>query len=141
MSHFNITKLEIIETVSSDAYKAAREANDEIVSHWDLTSLEQAQQVVDLFSEKEELMAVDKGEWVSPRFDIVRKPKVGDEVSMCFNGDYYPCGTIVKISDSMKLITTSTGKKFYRRKLTGVWLYSQTFGLIQGNHSKMNPEF
>ncbi|BES53148.1 hypothetical protein [Aeromonas phage phiWae14] len=140
MKHFNITKLEIIESVSSDAYKAAKEAGDIVVSRWDWKSLEQAEQVVELFSEKESLLAVDRGEWVSPRFDVVRMPQVGDEVSRSFNGDYYPEGTIVKISKSLQ-ITTSTGKTFYRRKKTGTWLYSKMWGLVQGHHNKWNPEF
>lgn len=137
--HFNLTTKAIL---NMNEFLAARSANtqDKIVNRWDFNTLADAQAVVDAFSE-DNLLAVDKGAWVSPRFDVIEMPKVGDEVSMGFNGDYYPVGTITNISSSLKVITTSTGKKFYRRKLTGQWLYSQTFTLIAGTHSKMNPEF
>ena len=54
-------------------------------------------------------MAVDRGAWISPQFDVVRKPQVGDKVSRAYNGDSYIVGTIVKISKTMKKITCSNG--------------------------------
>lgn len=140
MLHFNMNTKEIY-TNATDAMKA-READRThyIVSRWDFKSLENAQAIVDEFEGKN-LLAIDKGEWVSPRFDVIEMPKVGDEVSMTFNGDYYPCGTIVKISESLKTIKTSNGRVFWRKKLTGQWLYSKTFALVSGTHSKMNTEF
>lgn len=40
--------------------------------------------------------------------------QVGDEVSYGFNGDFYPCGDVEKITNNF--ITCSGGRKF-RRKL------------------------
>lgn len=69
-------------------------------------------------------------------------PKVGDEVSMTFNGDCYPCGTIARISPTLKVITTTDGKKFYRKgDDSGCWKYSGTFSLTPGHISRLNPEF
>jgi hypothetical protein len=70
-------------------------------------------------------------------------PEVGDEVSMGFNGDSYPVGTIAKISKTYNRITTSTGHKFTR---VGPTRWKQggkngTFTLTQGHVEKRNPHF
>lgn len=84
-------------------------------------------------------IAVDRGQGVSPRLDIILAPKVGDEVSKSFNGDTYPMGTITKISPSMHVITTSTGAKFYRQgKNSGTWAKG-SFYLIPGKVYEQNP--
>lgn len=84
-------------------------------------------------------IGVDRGASVSPRFDVIEAPAVGDVVSMGFNGDYYPCGKIVSISATMKKIVTDSGKAFYRRRQSGTWLYNGTFALIPGVHDERNP--
>lgn len=86
-------------------------------------------------------IATDAGQWVSPRYDVIDLPKVGAKVSYAFNGDYYPCGEIVSISKSLKLIVTSEGQKFYRVRETGCWKYNRTWSLVPGHVSKQNPEF
>lgn len=85
-------------------------------------------------------IATDSGESCSPRYDVIELPKLGDEVSKSFNGDYYPCGTVTSISPTFKKITTSSGETFYRRKDTGAWL-SGPFALIKGVESRLSPEF
>lgn len=114
----------------------------EWVSRWDWNSYEEVENIAKLASEfsGQKYLPVDCGEHVSPRFDIVKAPVIGEEVSQYFNGDSYPEGVVVKISESYKMITTSTGKKFYRRKLTGSWL-SQGWSLILGHHKELNPHF
>lgn len=84
-------------------------------------------------------IGIDNGASVSPRFDIIRAPKVGDEVSMGFNGDYYPQGKIKAISASLKVITLDNGKRFYRRHETARWVYKKTWTLIQGVKDERNP--
>lgn len=86
-------------------------------------------------------IATDAGEGCYPRFDVIQAPAVGDKVSYAFNGDYYPCGTIVSISKSMKLITTSTGRKFYRSRQSGSWLNGGMWSMVAGHISRLNPEF
>lgn len=86
-------------------------------------------------------IAIDNGTHVSPRYDVIKLPQVGDKVSYAFNGDYYPCGEIASISKSLRLIATTEGQKFYRRGETGVWKYNQTWALVAGHVSKLNPEF
>ena len=86
-------------------------------------------------------IVVDHGEWVSPQFDIIRAPAVGDEVSYAFNGDYSPCGEIVKISKTLKVITTSEGQKFYRKGNSGQWKYCRTWTLVRGHIERRNQHF
>jgi len=78
---------------------------------------------------------------VSPCRDIVTLPVVGDDVSYGFNGDFYPCGHITNISKSLRIITTSSGKKFWRKRQTGSWLNDGMWSLVRGTHNDRNPEF
>lgn len=92
----------------------------------------------------EKYLATDAGEYTSPRFDVIKAPKVGDDVSKGFNGDFYPMGKITKISDDFKRITVEgpRGKAvFYRRADTGTWKYKRMWSLVMGVHSEWNPEF
>ena len=90
---------------------------------------------------KELYIPIDNGDHHYPRYDIIKAPKVGDEVSYAFNGDYYPCGKIVNISKTMFKITTDTGDKFYRRKNSGSWIKDGTWSLVQGHIYRQNPSF
>jgi hypothetical protein len=92
-------------------------------------------------SADESLMAVDRGTSVYPRYAVIRKPQVGDDVSYAFNGDYYPDGQIASISKSMKVITTTNGHKFYRRKESGSWVMNGTWTLVNGHIDRRNPSF
>lgn len=82
-------------------------------------------------------------------YDVKRVPQVGDDVSMGFNGDYYPVGQIHSISASGEKITTTTGRIFRRpRKVlvdeTGrefkqhAWT-DGCFWLVHGVRREMNP--
>jgi len=91
-------------------------------------------------------LGTDAGPHVSPRYDVVEAPRVGDKVSRSFNGDSYPCGDVVSISASGRVITAreSDGslRKFYRRRQTGSWIQSGgTWSLIGGHVSERNPSF
>lgn len=77
------------------------------------------------------------------RFIAQRLPQVGDDASMGFNGDYYPCGKIVRISPTYNRITTSNGVAFTRVGPCS-WVRGGkrgTFSLIQGVINRRNPEF
>jgi hypothetical protein len=87
-------------------------------------------------------IATDEGEWVSPRYSVIEAPAVGDEVSYAFNGDYYPCGRIVKVSTSLRVIKTDTGATFYRRRQSATWKKEGgTWSLVRGHRSEKNPSF
>ena len=86
-------------------------------------------------------IVADAGPHYWPRFSIVTPPAVGDEVSYAFNGDSYPDGEVVKVSKSLKVVTTSTGAKFYRRRESGAWIKNRTWSLIPGHVSERNPHF
>ena len=86
-------------------------------------------------------IATDAGSSVSPRYDVIEAPYVGDEVSYSFNGDSYPCGTIASISKTLKKITTTTGMSFYRRGESGSWVSNGTWTLIPGHIYEQNPSF
>ena len=83
----------------------------------------------------------DAGPSVSPRYDVFQPPAVGDKVSYAFNGDYYPDGEIVRVTPSLRVIT-STGSKYNRRKLTAGWVkVGGTWSLVQGHIDRRNQEF
>ena len=86
-------------------------------------------------------IATDAGEYVYPRYDVVELPKLGQDCSYTFNGDYYPCGKIASISKSLKVIKTTDGSKFYRVRETSCWKLNGTWALVQGHINKRNPEF
>ena len=73
-------------------------------------------------------------------YSIARAPVIGDLVSMSFNGDSYPCGTIAKISKSLRRVETNEGKVFYRKQETGRWLQGG-WALINGHIREQNPHF
>ncbi len=111
-------------------------------SRWDWKSKEQVDNIafdLHLLTNGEVFIGVDNGESVSPRYDVVKAPKIGDEVSMAFNGDSYPQGKIASISKSYKVITLDNGKRFYRRRETGSWVYDKTWSLIPGKLHTQNP--
>lgn len=86
-------------------------------------------------------LGYDCGASTSPRFGVFESPKVGDEVSYAFNGDYYPCGKIVKITKGWR-ITTSEGDVFNRRKNSPGWLkVGGTWSLVAGYINERNPSF
>lgn len=106
---------------------------------WDWKTFEAAQEVATVLGA--DYIATDSGPNVSPRYDVVRIPQVGDEVSGAFNGDSYPEGKIVSVSKSLRVITTDTGKKFYRIRQTSAWRADRTWSLTRGHISTQNPSF
>lgn len=109
----------------------------------DWSTFEAAHEVAEAASifEGVEYIAIDRGAYTSPRFDVIRAPQVLDPVSYSFNGDSYPCGYIKTISKSLKKITTTTGETFYRRKQTGAWLMNRQWSMIAGHIEERNPHF
>lgn len=85
-------------------------------------------------------IATDAGPHTYPQFDVVRAPQIGDAASYGFNGDYYPDGVIAKVSADFRIVTTSTGKRYFRRKLTGSWVNRGTWSLVAGRVDRRNPE-
>lgn len=114
-----------------------------LLSRWDYTGFDHVQRLAQELTEEtgKLFLGVDSGESVSPRYDVVEAPKVGEAVSYAFNGDYYPCGTIESISASLRVIVTTTGHKFYRKRQSGRWVYSKTWSLVKGHHNDKNPSF
>jgi len=111
-------------------------------SRWDWKTFEAAQEVAAALGP--DYIATDAGTHVSPRFDVQKLPKIGEDVSCAFNGDYYPCGKIVSISKSLRVIVAEEqGHKraFYRVRNTGSWRNNGTWFLVSGHINKRNPEF
>ncbi len=123
----------VVKAVALDDYSQGAENRN----HWH--TFEAAKEVAAALGEG--YVATDAGPYVSPQFDIIELPKIGDKVSYTFNGDYYPCGEVASISKSLKLIVTDEGEKFYRVRETGCWKYNKTWSLVKGHISKLNPEF
>lgn len=93
-------------------------------------------------------IAIDNGEWVSPRYDVIVLPKVGDEVSYAFNGDSYPCGKVIRVSSGPDYSQIAAGpdnrgetRVFYRRKKSGAWINKKTWTLVRGHVSTYNESF
>lgn len=87
------------------------------------------------------LNLVDENQWRSPRFKIFEAPCVGDAISYAFNGDYRPDGTIVSISKSMRVVVSSSGRKYYRKGSTAQWIHAKTWSMVAGHHDERNPHF
>tara|TARA_Y100001938_G_C7787805_1_gene281037 strand:+ start:268 stop:522 length:255 start_codon:yes stop_codon:yes gene_type:complete len=74
--------------------------------------------------------------------DTINLPQVGDAVSYAFNGDIYPDGTIVSITEgTMRVIKTDTGNTYYRKSGTTCWKRDRTWSLIKGHTSERNRHF
>lgn len=107
-------------------------------------TFEEAERIAKLLNETDKsdrYIAVDSGEHVRPRYDVIEVPQIGDPVSRAFNGDYREAGHIAKISKSLKIITTDTGVRFFRRKQTAKWIESGTWSMVHGHKSELNPSF
>ena len=86
-------------------------------------------------------LPADRSASVSPRYDVIEAPKVGDPVSYGFNGDYYPCGYITRITKGWR-VYTSEGKTFNRRKNSAGWtMVGGTWGMVAGHIDERNPHF
>ena len=66
--------------------------------------------------------------------------QIGDNVTYAFNGDYYPCGTVERISKTGKIIYTTNSHKFVRQA-SGTYKRDRTWTLIHGTYSELNPHF
>ena len=119
------------------------------IERWDFPSLEFATRLAASATKLtgEEWLPVDQGPHHSPRFDVISCPKVGDDVSKGFNGDYYPIGKVVSISaaPARRVITVDGPRgrlRFYRNKLSSGWTQAGgTWGLVKGVVDRYNREF
>ena len=118
------------------------ELRSKILSSWDFETMSHAESIAEHanLAGKEKYMAIDRGVGVSPQYDIIKMPQIGDLVSKTFNGDYYPCGSITKISPTLR-ITTSLGEKFSYKN--GGWhsVSSRCWCLVVGVIDERNPQF
>lgn len=85
-------------------------------------------------------LPVDSGNGVSPRFDIVEAPKVGDFVSYGIGSDRYPDGEIISISASYKTVKTAANT-YRRRKNTASWRNGSSCSMIPGFQDYRDPSF
>lgn len=142
MLYFKLINDRVTAVLAHSEYHADQGRNHrEWESRWDWNTLEAAQKVAESASATtgKHFLAIDRGTGVFPRFDIIEAPKVGDAVSMSFNGDSYPEGFVKSISKTMRLITTTTGRKFYRTKpSSGSWA-SGAYSLVPGHINERNP--
>lgn len=110
---------------------------------WDWTSFEEVERLalyVTAMIGKTHL-AVDNTNAVSPRYDVMVAPKVGDHVSYGFNGDFYPDGEITKITKGWMIIT-SGGNTYRRKGKRASWLQpGGTWSLVQGWISQQSTPF
>lgn len=119
------------------------EMGSSIQSRWDWATLERAQELATQVTEAEGklFIATDAGTGVSPRFDVIEAPRVGDEISYSFNGDTTPDGKIISISKSLRLIISSTGSRYYRKNQSGCWQKGRMWSMVTGHIEERNPHF
>ena len=136
---------EVAESVDHNSVEWARDPESGRATGWissrDFKTFQQAQRMAGYltFMAGEIYLAADEGTGVSPRYRVIKAPKVGEEVSKSFNGDSYPCGKIVKITPSWQ-VTTDTGAKFRRYKESGGWRETgRGFWMVAGVHDERNP--
>ena len=112
-------------------------------SDWELKSFEQAETKAVQETKKygRPHIAVDRGQYHHPQFSTIAIPQIGDPISYAFNGDYYPDGYIKSISKTLKVVTSTTGNKYYRRRQTGSWIKNGTWSMVQGHIERQNPSF
>lgn len=88
---------------------------------------------------------VDRTANVSPRYDVVSIPRVGEPVSYAFNGDSYPCGKVTKVAASLRRVEAreedGSVHVFWRRDLSASWIKDGTWSLVHGHVSSYNREF
>jgi hypothetical protein len=112
-----------------------------------LDSMEEAEAIAKFATESTGALhlAYDDGASTSHRFGIIEAPKVGDEVSYAFNGDYYPCGKIVRITPGFRIYAKDENdvvKMFNRSKNRSNWtMKGGTWSLVQGHIFQQNPSF
>ena len=109
-----------------------------------ITSMDEARAVARRITDAtgERHIATDAGSHTSPRYAVIDAPKIGTAVSMGFNGDYYPCGQIARISESLRRVVTTDGTVFYRRCESATWVRKGgTFCLVAGTRNERNPSF
>ena len=91
-------------------------------------------------------LAFDNGSGTSRRYGVMIPPKVGDDVSYCFNGDYYPCGKVIRITKGWRIYTSDDtklqGSMFNRKGQTSNWVMKGgTWSLVKGIVNRSNPSF
>lgn len=88
------------------------------------------------------VVAIDAGPGVHPRFGVHLVPAQHDPVSYAFNGDSYPDGLVISVGHGPRaVITTDTGSRYYRYKLTARWIkQGGTWNLVRGHISSYNRE-
>lgn len=112
-----------------------------VESSWDWKSFAEVAKIVSDLSRAtgEIYLPCDAGDSVSPRYGIVKPPKIGDEVSYSFNGDTTPCGVVVRVTPSWTIVT-SEGKRFKRVRQTSGWrMTGGTWWLVHGHITERNP--
>jgi hypothetical protein len=127
----------------SDKYVDEYIEGPEWKSRWDWSSLDEVSRLALYITAMtgETYIGTDRGSGVSPRYDIIRVPAVGDKVSYGFNGDYYPDGEIVKVTKKLQ-VTTSTGSIYRQRKNSSSWVKAGgTWSLVAGHVYQQNPHF
>lgn len=125
-------------------YDEVADAKGRVIFSHDIVSFDEATRLANEATEATgaPFLPCDHGSNRHPRYAVISAPRMGDPVSYAFNGDYYPCGHITKMSSSFYRIQTSTGDVFYRSKHTAAWkMKGGTWWMVAGHHDKRNPHF
>jgi len=120
------------------------------VDRWDMATFADAERIA---AEANQLtdsklcgklyLPCDAGEWVSPRYDVVLAPRVGEPISYGIGSDSYPDGYITKIGGTdCSRIYTDTGHVYNRRRKSSAWIMrGGSRYLIRGHIKYLDPSF
>lgn len=136
----------IVLTEQYDVAQVFRSQGYKVLNRNDIATFDQAGEIARVLNEQvggERYTATDAGPNCSPRYDVIDLPRVGDEVSYGFNGDYYPDGVITKVGTGpLRVVVTSTGSRYYRQHTSGSWRkQGGTWSLVKGHISERNQSF
>lgn len=110
-----------------------------VESRWDWTSMDEAQAAQAAVGPR--YVAVDHGRGCFPRFDVVPAFRPGDLVSRHLNGDTIPAGRVERVSSCGRVVKTTSGLVFWRRRKSTVWQYKRHWCLVHGHETTYNPHF
>lgn len=117
--------------------------DDFVRGSWWPESLEAAQWAVSVLNQKDAEIQYEVAVDRRGRFEVFRKYRVGDAVSVAVGSDSYPEGVIISIGDGVReTITTSTGHRFFRQGKSSKWaLAGGRQYLFAGHHYYQDPSF
>lgn len=146
---FTFEEISVSDEYTKARERAIEEGNDKAIydlldtfTHFKDMTKEEVELLADYMTKKFDVKyMVSDTPTALPRYEVFKSPQIGDKISCAFNGDYKPDETIKSISKTMKVITSTSGRKYYRKGETSKWINNGVWVMIQGHINRRNMEF